>query len=51
MAALPPGTHTVTLQPQYVISSDPFRDMNQEWTVGLCECCNDVGQCKKSQLI
>jgi len=21
--------------------------MNQSWTIGLCDCCDDVTQCKK----
>lgn len=39
--------HPVRIQPQSQLMANPFRDMNQEWTVGLCDCCNDVGQCKE----
>jgi hypothetical protein len=41
-------------QPQYVISQpqsqvivqvDPFKQYNNEWSVGICDCCDDMGQC------
>ncbi|CAF0762228.1 unnamed protein product [Adineta steineri] len=35
----------VTNQPQYQPQVRPFHDLNNEWTVGLCECCNNCGQC------
>jgi hypothetical protein len=34
----------VTTQPQSGVN--PFYDYNQDWSVGLCDCCTDVGQCK-----
>lgn len=36
----------IATQPQAIILNNPFYDYNQEWTVGLCDCFNDVGQCK-----
>ncbi|CAF1330684.1 unnamed protein product [Rotaria sordida] len=35
----------ITNQPQSLPMVNPFRDFNNEWTVGLCDCCNDVSQC------
>ncbi len=35
----------ITTQPQVQYTVNPFHDFNQEWTVGLCDCCTDVGQC------
>jgi len=35
----------ITTQPQVLSTGNPFYGFNQEWTVGLCDCCNDVGQC------
>ena len=33
-------------QPHGQMMVNPFCDYNQQWTVGLCDCFNDVGQCK-----
>ncbi|CAF1431149.1 unnamed protein product [Rotaria sordida] len=35
----------ITNQPQSRPMVNPFHDFNNEWTVGLCDCCNDVSQC------
>ena len=32
-------------QPQSQATVNPFFDYNQEWRVGLCSCCEDVGLC------
>ncbi|CAF0998078.1 unnamed protein product [Rotaria magnacalcarata] len=39
-----PGVPVIVAQPtlQY---HDPFRSMNNEWNVGLCNCCDNVSQC------
>jgi hypothetical protein len=37
-------------QPQYVTqqptTGNPFRELNQQWSIGLYDCCDDIGQCK-----
>jgi hypothetical protein len=41
-------SHCVTVQPrpQIVVLTDPFKQLHNEWSVGVCNCCEDVGQCK-----
>jgi len=40
--------HYVTTQPsaQAVSQVDPFKQYHNEWSIGLCSCCDDMGQCK-----
>lgn len=47
------------VQPQYILAQpqahgvfqgDPFKQLQSEWTVGLCDCCNDISQCKSFRL-
>ena len=34
----------ITTQP--MAAGNPFKQMNGDWSVGLCDCCNDTSQCK-----
>lgn len=38
----------VTSQPQgsFAVQGNPFKKNRNEWSVGLCDCCDDLGQCK-----
>ena len=37
------NTYYVTNQP---VVGNPFEQLNGEWGVGLCDCCDDVSQCE-----
>lgn len=42
----------MTTQPQppnTLVIVDPFRQMHRQWSTGLCNCCDDMGQCKSKQ--
>jgi hypothetical protein len=43
MAYTSERTYHVTTQP---VSENPFEELNGEWTVKLCSCCDDVSQCE-----
>ena len=38
----------ITAQPHVPITlvGNPFRQAQSEWSAGLCNCCDDMGQCK-----
>jgi hypothetical protein len=33
-------------QAQIVVQVDPFKQFHNEWSVGLCDCCEDTSQCE-----
>ena len=37
----------VTQQPQ-IHAANPFYEPNGEWSTGLYDCCDDIGECKCS---
>ena len=41
-----PAYVTTQPQPQVVILADPFKQLQNEWSVDLCNCCDDMGQCE-----
>src|ERR1700722_15071507 len=43
MASVAPEPGFVIIQP---LAADPFRQLHNEWTEGLCGCTNDMSQCK-----
>ncbi len=44
MASGPSQSTFVTVQQSY--RTDPFKEMNGNWNVGLFSCCDDVSACK-----
>jgi hypothetical protein len=38
----------VTAQPndQVLVNANPFKQLCNDWSVGVCDCCDDVGQCE-----
>jgi hypothetical protein len=41
-------SHFIVAQPQthVVVNADPFKQLHHEWSVGLCNCCDDMSQCE-----
>ena len=42
----------VTAQPQApttLVTVNPFRQLHHRWSTGLCNCCDDMGQCKSTK--
>ena len=39
----------VTIQPvkRNVVRVNPFYDYENDWSISLCNCCEDVGQCEQ----
>jgi hypothetical protein len=33
-------------QAQVIVQVDPFKQFHNEWSVGLCDCCEDTSQCE-----
>lgn len=44
--AINPSPFYVTAQPQVLVAVNPFFDSNQQWSVGLCDCCQNTSECK-----
>ena len=45
-------TTYVTAQPSappILVTVDPFRQMHNQWSTGLCNCCDDMGQCESTE--
>ena len=41
-----PAYITTQPQPQVVVMANPFQQQTAEWSAGLCDCCDDMGQCE-----
>lgn len=52
MAHITGQPHFVTAQPQaeVLMQVDLFKQYHNEWSLGLCNCCDDMGQCELIRL-
>jgi len=44
MASTDHQTFVISTQPSF--KTDPFKELNGNWNVGLLSCCEDISQCK-----